>query len=114
LAHMSSGLHLPKDNQDVSKVQLQQKMSMHTCTWTACIAELVTYAMHAVLIRVCCTCCRQDDVQIVDADTSDAFAAYYAEDSKQADREVIFNPELGLAMEALPAGLTLQELWSVV
>ncbi|KAL0024831.1 hypothetical protein WJX79_002987 [Trebouxia sp. C0005] len=56
----------------------------------------------------------QDDVQIVDADTSDAFAAYYAEDSKQADREVIFNPELGLAMEALPAGLTLQELWSVV
>lgn len=111
---MSSGLHLPKDNQDVSKVQLQQKLSMHTCTWTACIAELVTYAMHAVLIRVCCTCCRQDDVQIVDADTSDAFAAYYAEDSKQADREVIFNPELGLAMEALPAGLTLQELWSVV
>lgn len=114
LAQMSSGLHLPKDNQDVSKVQLQQKLSMHTCTWTACIAELVTYAMHAVLIRVCCTCCRQDDVQIVDADTSDAFAAYYAEDSKQADREVIFNPELGLAMEALPAGLTLQELWSVV
>jgi len=50
----------------------------------------------------------------VDADTSDAFAAYYTEDSKQADREVIFNPELGLAMEALPAGLTLQELWSVV
>ena len=53
-------------------------------------------------------------MQIVEADTTDAFAAYYAEDSKQADREVIFNPELGMAMEALPAGLTLQELWSVV
>ena len=59
-------------------------------------------------------CCRQDDVEILDADTSDAFAAYYAADSRQADREVVFNAELGLAMEALPAGMTVQELWNIV
>ena len=53
-------------------------------------------------------------MEIVDADTSDAFAAYYGEDNKQADREVVYNPELGLAMETLPAGMTLQELWNVV
>lgn len=50
----------------------------------------------------------------MDGATSDAFAAYYAEDGRQADREVVYNPELGLAMEALPAGLTLQDLWNVV
>ena len=58
--------------------------------------------------------CRQDDVEIVDADTSDAFAAYYAEDGRQTDREVVYNPELGLAMESLPAGMTLSELWNVI
>ena len=58
--------------------------------------------------------CRQDDVEIVDADASAAFAAYYAEDSRQADREVVYNPELGLAIETLPAGMTLSELWNVV
>ena len=58
-------------------------------------------------------CCRQDDVEILDTDTSDAFAAYYADDSRQADREVVFNAELGLAMEALPAGMTVQELWNI-
>ena len=58
--------------------------------------------------------CRQDDVEIVDGATSDAFAAYYAEDGRQADREGVYNGELGLAMEALPAGLTLQDLWNVV
>lgn len=58
--------------------------------------------------------CRQDDVEIVDADPSAAFAVYYAEDSRQTDREVVYNPDLGLAMEALPAGMTLSDLWNVV
>lgn len=57
---------------------------------------------------------KQDDVEILDTDTSDAFAAYYADDSRQADREVVFNAELGLAMEALPANMTVQELWNIV
>lgn len=61
------------------------------------------------------TCsCRQDDVEIVDADASDAFAAYYAEDGRQSDREVVYNSELGLAMETLPAGVTLSDLWNVI
>ncbi|KAL3158661.1 Bardet-Biedl syndrome 5 protein, variant 2 [Trebouxia sp. C0010 RCD-2024] len=47
---------------------------------------------------------KQDDVEIVDADASAAFAAYYAEDGRQADREVVYNPDLGLATETLPAG----------
>lgn len=111
MAQISLGHHWSKDDQDVSQLQLQQE---HEHAYLHLDDKLVTGAMHAVLIWVCCACCRQDDVEIVDADTSDAFAAYYAEDNKQADREVIFNSELGLAMEALPAGLTLQELWSVV
>lgn len=53
-------------------------------------------------------------MEIVDADASAAFAAYYAEDGRQADREVSFNPEIGLAMETLPAGMTLSDLWNVV
>lgn len=58
--------------------------------------------------------CRQDDVEIVDADASAAFAAYYAEDGKQTDRDVVYNSDLGLAMEALPDGMTISDLWNVV
>ena len=58
--------------------------------------------------------CRQDDVEIVDTEASDVFAAYYAEGSTQADREVVFNATLGLAMEALPPGTTVEQLWNVV
>ena len=61
-----------------------------------------------------CAIYRQDDVEIVDADSSAAFAAYYAENGRQTDREVVYNPDLGLAMEALPAGMTLSDLWNVV
>lgn len=32
-------------------------------------------------------------MEIVDADVSAAFAAYYAEDGRQTDREVGYNPE---------------------
>ena len=53
-------------------------------------------------------------MEIVDADPSAAFAAYYAEDGRQADREVVYNSDLGLAMEALPAGMSLSDLWNVV
>lgn len=53
-------------------------------------------------------------MEIVDADASAAFAAYYAEDGRQADREVVYNPDLGLATETLPAGMTLSDLWNVV
>lgn len=57
--------------------------------------------------------CRQDDVEIVDTEASDVFAAYCAEGSTEADREVVFHPTLGLAMEALPAGTTVEQLWNV-
>lgn len=53
-------------------------------------------------------------MEIVDADISAAFGAYYAEDGKQTDRDVVYNSDLGLAMEALPVGMTLADLWNVV
>lgn len=68
----------------------------------------------SVLLQKLVDACRQDDVEIVDADASAAFAAYYAEDGRQADREVVYNPDLGLAIESLPAGMTLSDLWNVV
>ncbi|CAM9384731.1 unnamed protein product [Phaeothamnion confervicola] len=45
---------------------------------------------------------------------SDALAAYYADPMKAADREVTFDAGLGLAVEALPAGATIEMLWRVV
>lgn len=53
-------------------------------------------------------------MEIVDTDASNVFAAYYAEGSTQADREVVFSATLGLAMEALPPGMTVEQLWDVV
>jgi Bardet-Biedl syndrome 5 protein len=57
-----------------------------------------------------------DDCQIVgdDEDTVDTLAMYYADPQKSADREPIFNEELGLAVESLGNGLTVQKLWKVV
>lgn len=56
-----------------------------------------------------------DDVEIVgDEDSGDVFAAYYADSSKETDRAPVFNEELGLAVEGLREGLTLNKLWSAV
>jgi len=59
---------------------------------------------------------QQDDVEIVDtAEAShDALAAYYADSSKMPDREPEFNSSLGLAVEPLKEGVTIQQLWSVL
>eukprot|EP00959_Pyramimonas_sp_CCMP1952_P049607 1036509-Pyramimonas_sp.AAC.1 len=59
---------------------------------------------------------QQDNVEIVDPDddTTDVFAAYYAEGAKNTDREPVFSPELGLAIEGLRDGITLENLWSVL
>ena len=42
-----------------------------------------------------------------------SFQAYLADPHKAKDREPVFNPELGLAMEKLPEGYSLSDLWDV-
>lgn len=59
----------------------------------------------------------QDNVEIEDTDGddgADVFAAYYADGDKNADRDPVFSPELGLAIEALREGTTVEQLWSVL
>lgn len=46
-------------------------------------------------------------------DTADVLAAYLA-DGLHHDREPIFSNELGLAIEKLKEGYTLQTLWEVI
>ncbi|KAM6174864.1 BBSome complex member BBS5 [Erethizon dorsatum] len=55
----------------------------------------------------------QDDVEIDSDDHTDAFVAYFADGNKQQDREPVFSEELGLAIEKLKDGFTLQGLWEV-
>jgi Bardet-Biedl syndrome 5 protein len=56
-----------------------------------------------------------DEVEIVEnEEDTDAFAVYYADVNKNLDREPIYNAELGLAIEKLREGLTIQSLWQVV
>jgi Bardet-Biedl syndrome 5 protein len=59
---------------------------------------------------------REDDVEILEegSESADAFAAYYAASTKDRDRDVIFSPELGLAVESLADTLTIDKLWNVV
>jgi len=47
-------------------------------------------------------------------DISDAFAAYFAEGRTGADREPVYDPLLGLAVEKPPEGFTLERLWEVI
>eukprot|EP01112_Ceratiomyxa_fruticulosa_P009752 TRINITY_DN2556_c0_g2_i1.p1 TRINITY_DN2556_c0_g2~~TRINITY_DN2556_c0_g2_i1.p1 ORF type:complete len:344 (+),score=41.49 TRINITY_DN2556_c0_g2_i1:263-1294(+) len=57
----------------------------------------------------------QDDVEIVGGDdNTDAFALYYADVNKHKDKEPMFSSNLGLAIETLPEGITLESLWNVV
>lgn len=57
---------------------------------------------------------KQDDVEIIDEDHYDALANYYADGGdKASDRDPVFAPELGLAVEKLREGVTLEDLWSV-
>ncbi|XP_062506643.1 Bardet-Biedl syndrome 5 protein homolog [Corticium candelabrum] len=56
----------------------------------------------------------EDDVEVVSEQLPrDAFAAYFADANKTCDREPVFSPELGLAIEKLPEGFTLASLWEV-
>jgi len=58
---------------------------------------------------------KQEDIEIVhDASHFDALASYYAERDKSSDHEPVYNPELGLAIEKLKDGVTVDSLWSVV
>lgn len=56
----------------------------------------------------------EDDTEIVEAAASDAFAAYFAEADKESDRKPVYSESLGLAVESLPEGFTIEKLWSVV
>ncbi|KAF3694883.1 Bardet-Biedl syndrome 5 protein -like protein [Channa argus] len=55
-----------------------------------------------------------DDVEIEPDEQTDAFTAYFADGNKQQDREPVFSEELGLAIEKLKDGFTLQGLWEVM
>mmetsp|Transcript_11594 Transcript_11594/g.17145 ORF Transcript_11594/g.17145 Transcript_11594/m.17145 type:complete len:351 (-) Transcript_11594:1409-2461(-) len=55
----------------------------------------------------------KDDVEIVGKeDTTDPLVAYYADGgSKNVDRKVVYNNDLGLAVEELREGYSIRELW---
>ncbi|XP_018584351.2 Bardet-Biedl syndrome 5 protein homolog isoform X2 [Scleropages formosus] len=55
-----------------------------------------------------------DDMDIEPDEQTDVFTAYFADGSKQQDREPVFSEELGLAIEKLKEGFTLQGLWEVI
>ncbi|GLI70245.1 hypothetical protein VaNZ11_015091 [Volvox africanus] len=57
----------------------------------------------------------EQDVEIVEpTDRGDALAQYYADATKGVDRDPVFCAELGLAIEQLKEGLTIEQLWSVL
>ncbi|XP_048835554.1 Bardet-Biedl syndrome 5 protein homolog isoform X3 [Brienomyrus brachyistius] len=55
-----------------------------------------------------------DDIEIEPDLQTDAFTAYLADGDKPQDREPVFSEELGLAVEKLKEGFTLQGLWEVI
>ncbi|DBA00927.1 TPA: hypothetical protein N0F65_006127 [Lagenidium giganteum] len=58
---------------------------------------------------------KMDDVEIEEdySSSMDAFAAYYAAVNKNQDRAPVFSKDLGLAIESLPDGFTVNDLWFV-
>lgn len=59
----------------------------------------------------------EDGIDIVNEEpTSDAFAAYYVDNHQkgEGDREPVYHEELGLAIETLREGITMNSLWEVM
>lgn len=56
-----------------------------------------------------------ETVQIDDSHSNvDAFAVYFTDGAKKVDREPVFDPQIGLAVEKLPDGATMSKLWTIV
>ena len=57
-----------------------------------------------------------DDVNIIDSpeQRNDVLSVYCAEGAKLADREPVYNAELGLAIERLRDDFTIEQLWNIV
>lgn len=56
----------------------------------------------------------KDGQNVVQEVASDAFAAYYADEGqKNSDRKPVFNAALGLAVEELRDGVTIEALWTI-
>jgi len=53
----------------------------------------------------------QDDITIVDTDSHESYATYYADTNKNTDRRPVYNQLLGLAVEELPEGISIEKLW---
>uniref|UniRef100_UPI00358FDAFD Bardet-Biedl syndrome 5 protein isoform X3 n=1 Tax=Myxine glutinosa TaxID=7769 RepID=UPI00358FDAFD len=53
----------------------------------------------------------QDDMEIDSNGQADVFVAYFADSNKEQDHEPVYCEELGLAVEKLRDGFTLQSLW---
>jgi Bardet-Biedl syndrome 5 protein len=53
-------------------------------------------------------------VEVVDTDRADYLAAYYADGGKALEREPVYCSDLGLAIENIKDGMTLDQLWNVV
>lgn len=59
----------------------------------------------------------KEDIQEIDNtgdELSNAFVAYFADSGHKKDREPVYSPELGLAVEKLKDGFTIQSLWEVL
>mmetsp|Transcript_8063 Transcript_8063/g.23100 ORF Transcript_8063/g.23100 Transcript_8063/m.23100 type:complete len:371 (-) Transcript_8063:344-1456(-) len=56
-----------------------------------------------------------DDISIIEGEGgNDVFSAYYADGAKARDLEPVYSPELGLAIEGLQDGVTVEQLWNVL
>lgn len=56
---------------------------------------------------------QEDDVEILEGDDVEPCLLYHPDGEKEIDREPVYSPELGLAIEKLKEGSSLQSLWSV-
>eukprot|EP00998_Keelungia_sp_KM082_P005655 NODE_1962_length_1172_cov_70.622967_g1945_i0.p1 GENE.NODE_1962_length_1172_cov_70.622967_g1945_i0~~NODE_1962_length_1172_cov_70.622967_g1945_i0.p1 ORF type:complete len:346 (+),score=68.16 NODE_1962_length_1172_cov_70.622967_g1945_i0:99-1136(+) len=57
----------------------------------------------------------EDGIEIIDDDPSDAFTIYYADGgNKNSDRKPVFCESLGLAVEKLRDGVSIDQLWQPV
>lgn len=56
-----------------------------------------------------------DEIDTTHPDSNDVFAAYLADGGMEGrDREPVYSPELGLCIEKLKDGFTLESLWQVL
>ena len=111
-----ASLHKLYSTNPIFGVEYETKVCRYVYEWIYLLLNLLSLQDELPKAEEIIKFDTMDDVNEIDDsnhESQDAFAAYLAE-GPQKESEIVFCRELGIAMEKIKDGFTLESLWSVL